>query len=49
MPNHEEMMTTKHKLVDISKSITDLDHKNSVSLADGVSRTIDWMREVYSV
>jgi len=47
--NHEEMMTTKHKLVDISKSITDLDHKNSVSLIDGVSRTIDWMREVYRV
>lgn len=43
-----EPMTTKMKKVDVSKAIRDLCHRDTVTLADGVARTIDWMREVYS-
>jgi dTDP-glucose 4,6-dehydratase len=44
-----ETLTTKLKQVDISKSIRDLDHKNSYSLEDGMRLTADWMREVYGL
>ena len=43
-----EILTTKSKRVDVSKSIRDLDHKNSYSLHDGIQLTADWMRSVYS-
>ena len=42
-----EILTTKLKRVDTSKSVRDLDHKNSYSLADGMKLTADWMRKVY--
>lgn len=42
-----EILTTTKKLVDTSKSIRDLDHKNSYSLEDGMRITADWMRKVY--
>jgi dTDP-glucose 4,6-dehydratase len=42
-----EILTTKLKRVDTSKSIRDLDHKNSYSLEDGMRLTADWMRSVY--
>ena len=42
-----EILTTKVKKVDISKSVRDLKHKASVSLEVGVKKTIDWMREYY--
>jgi dTDP-glucose 4,6-dehydratase len=42
-----EVLTTKQKLVDASKSVRDLDHKNSYSLEDGIQLTCDWMRKVY--
>jgi dTDP-glucose 4,6-dehydratase len=42
-----EVLTTKVKKVDASKSIRDLDHQNSVSLEEGVRLTADWMRSVY--
>ena len=42
-----EILTTKAKLVDTSKSVRDLDHKNSYSLEDGMRLTADWMRKVY--
>jgi dTDP-glucose 4,6-dehydratase len=44
-----EILTTKLKRVDTSKSLRDLDHKNSYSLEDGMRLTADWMRQVYRV
>ena len=37
------------KKVDISKAVLDLDHKLTVSLEDGVKKTIDWMKEYYKL
>ncbi|MGQ9896262.1 MAG: NAD-dependent epimerase/dehydratase family protein [Acidobacteriota bacterium] len=44
-----EPLTTKTKLVDISKAIRDLDHRNTYSLEDGLRLTADWMRQVYQL
>lgn len=44
-----EVLTTKSKKVDIDKAVKDLDHKMTVSLDEGVKRTIDWMREYYKI
>jgi dTDP-glucose 4,6-dehydratase len=44
-----EILTTKLKQVDTSKSVRDLDHKNSYSLEDGMRLTADWMRTVYNI
>lgn len=44
-----EPLTTRSKKVDVSKAIKDLDHKVTVSLEDGVRKTIDWMREYYHI
>lgn len=47
---HEsEILTTKIKRVDISKSMRDLGHKNSYNLEDGMKLTADWMRSVYNL
>lgn len=42
-----EVLTTKSKKVDISKAEKDLNHKITVSLKDGIHKTIDWMKEYY--
>lgn len=42
-----EILTTKDKKVDVSKSEKDLNHKNTIGLEEGVKRTIEWMREYY--
>lgn len=42
-----EILTTRVKRVDVSKSIRDLDHKNSYTLEEGLRLTADWMRSVY--
>lgn len=42
-----EPFTTRDKKVDISKAIRDLDHRPQVGLDEGISRTVDWMREIY--
>jgi dTDP-glucose 4,6-dehydratase len=42
-----EILTTKLKRVDTSKSVRDLGHKNSYSLVDGMKLTADWMRREY--
>ncbi len=42
-----EILTTKSKKVDVSKAQRDLDHKLSLTLEDGVKKTIDWMKEYY--
>jgi len=44
-----EILTTKIKKVDTSKSVRDLDHKNSYSLEQGIRLTTDWMNSVYNV
>lgn len=44
-----EILTTKDKTVDVSKSEKDLKHENSVSLDEGVKRTVEWMREYYDI
>jgi len=44
-----ELLTTRIKKVDVSKSIRDLDHKNSYSLEEGLRLTADWMRRVYKI
>ena len=42
-----EKLTTKIKKLDNTLSVKDLDHKESVSLVDGVKNTIDWMKDYY--
>jgi dTDP-glucose 4,6-dehydratase len=42
-----EILTTKVKRVDTSKSVRDLDHRNTYNLEDGMRLTADWMRAVY--
>jgi dTDP-glucose 4,6-dehydratase len=44
-----EVLTTKHKKLDASKSIRDLGHTNSYSLEDGIRLTAEWMRKVYDI
>ncbi len=46
---HGEPFTTKIKRVDNRKATRDLGFEVSVSLRDGVQRTVDWMRGVYKV
>lgn len=42
-----EILTTKQKLVDCEKAKRDLEHKSTVSLDEGIRRTLEWMREAY--
>lgn len=42
-----EILTTKKKYVDISKSQRDLGHVNSYSLEAGMALTSEWMRSTY--
>jgi dTDP-glucose 4,6-dehydratase len=43
----DEMLTTRTKKVDCSKARRDLNHKTTVTLEEGISNTLNWMREVY--
>jgi len=40
--------TTLEKKVDASKAVGDLGHQSTVSLEEGIPRTINWQKEVYS-
>jgi len=42
-----EILTAKTKKVDIELSKRELNHKATVSLEEGVKRTIEWMKEYY--
>jgi len=42
-----EILTTKFKRVDTSKSERDLNHQNSYGLEEGMSITAEWMKGVY--
>jgi dTDP-glucose 4,6-dehydratase len=44
-----EILTTKIKKLDNTASVRDLDHKESVTLKDGVKETIDWMKKYYNL
>lgn len=42
-----EILTTRIKKVDIQLAIDELGHKETVSLEEGIKRTIDWMKYYY--
>lgn len=42
-----EILTTRIKKVDVSKAVTDLDHRNTYDLETGMRFTAEWMRDVY--
>jgi dTDP-glucose 4,6-dehydratase len=44
-----EILTTKSKRVDTSKSVRDLKHRNSYRLQDGLKLTAEWMRKTYDI
>jgi dTDP-glucose 4,6-dehydratase len=44
-----EMLTTKTKKTDIFLSVKELDHKQSISLEEGIKKTIDWMKDYYRI
>lgn len=44
-----EVLTTKIKKTDNTLSIRELGHKETVSLEEGVKKTIDWMKEFYGI
>ena len=44
-----EVLTTRHKLVDVSKAIRDLGHQDTHSLEQGLRTTAEWMRQVYNL
>lgn len=41
-----EILTTKEKVVDISKAIRDLNHEVTVTLEEGIEKTSEWMRRM---
>ena len=47
--DHLEILTTKDKLVDSNKARNDLNHEDLVSLEDGVSKTVNWMKGYYNL
>ena len=44
-----EMLTTKLKKVNIDLSVKELKHIQTISLEEGVKKTIDWMRDYYRI
>jgi len=42
-----EPHTTKKKIVDTDRAKRDLDHRITVSLEEGIRRTVEWMRRTY--
>ena len=42
-----EPFTTKDKVVDVSKAVRELKHQSTVSLEEGLTRTLEWMKQVY--
>lgn len=41
--------TTLVKKVDVAKAVRDLNHKSTISLEEGIPRTIEWQKEVYKI
>ena len=44
-----EESTALEKRVEVSKSIRDLGHQSTVSLEEGIGRTIEWQKGVYGI
>ena len=44
-----EPFTTRDKKIDVAKAERDLRHSPRVALADGLARTVEWMRQYYQV
>lgn len=44
-----EILTTKIKKVNIDLSVKELSHVQTISLEEGVKRTIDWMKDYYRI
>jgi dTDP-glucose 4,6-dehydratase len=44
-----EILTTVRKKVDAGKAARDLNHTDSLTMEEGVRRTVDWMRQVYDI
>ncbi|HEY6291291.1 MAG TPA: NAD(P)-dependent oxidoreductase [Terriglobia bacterium] len=44
-----EPFTTRDKKIDVGKAERDLGHRPRVSLAEGLARTLAWMRDYYAV
>ena len=44
---NSEPFTTKEKRIDNQKAVRDLGFNTTISLQEGVYRTVDWMRQVY--
>ena len=44
-----EELTTKDKVVDTTKSLFQLKHKDTVTLEEGIRATAEWMRSVYDI
>lgn len=42
-----EMSTTTHKKIDNTLTVTELDHRDTVTLEEGIIRTLNWMRDYY--
>lgn len=49
MYRDSEILTTRHKHVDVSKAVRDLHHTDSYGLEEGLALTADWMRRVYGL
>ena len=47
--NENEILTTKHKLVNVDKAVRDLKHENTIDLDNGVKKTIEWMKDYYRI
>ena len=47
--HNSEVLTTKHKRVDVSKAVRDLGHRDTFSLEEGMRLTAQWMRTVYKI
>lgn len=43
----EEILTTRHKKVDNSKAVRDLNHKTTIAFEEGIQLTAEWMKSVY--
>jgi dTDP-glucose 4,6-dehydratase len=44
-----EILTTRHKRVNVSKAVHDLGHQTTVTLEEGIRRTVAWMRQAYGL
>lgn len=44
-----EILTTKKKRVNINLSIRELEHKTTVSIEEGIKKTIKWMKKYYKL